>query len=33
MESRRPPEYGLELSADRSNMKDVIKGNRFATSK
>lgn len=26
MDSRKPPEYTLELSADRSNVKDVIKG-------
>lgn len=32
MESRRPPEFGLELSADRSNIKDVIKGDYTYTS-
>jgi len=26
MESRKPPEYTLELSADRSSVKDVVKG-------
>ncbi|KAK5121937.1 hypothetical protein LTR85_004509 [Meristemomyces frigidus] len=26
MEARRPPEYTLELSADRSSVKDVVKG-------
>jgi hypothetical protein len=26
MDSRRPPEFALELSADRSNIKDVTKG-------
>ncbi|KAF2768473.1 DUF1649-domain-containing protein [Teratosphaeria nubilosa] len=26
MEARRPPEYTIELSADRSSVKDVVKG-------
>ena len=26
MDSRRPPEYSLELSADRTSVKDVVKG-------
>ena len=26
MDSRKPPEFTLELSADRSNVKDVVKG-------
>ena len=26
MEARKPPEFVLELSADRSNVKDVVKG-------
>lgn len=31
MESRKPPEFGLEVSADRSNIKDVIKGDYTST--
>lgn len=30
MESRKPPEFGLEVSADRTNIKDVIRGNEIA---
>jgi len=26
MDNRKPPEFNLELSADRSNVKDVVKG-------
>ena len=26
MEARRPPEYVLEIVADRTNVKDVVKG-------
>ena len=26
MEARRPPEYTLEIVADRTNVKDVVKG-------
>ena len=30
MEPRKPPEFGLEVSADRTNIKDVIKGTGIA---
>jgi hypothetical protein len=26
MEARRPPEYVLDIVADRTNVKDVVKG-------
>jgi hypothetical protein len=26
MEARRPPEYTLDIVADRTNVKDVVKG-------
>lgn len=26
MDARRPPEYTLEIAADRTNVKDVVKG-------
>jgi hypothetical protein len=26
MEARRPPEYVLEIAADKTNVKDVVKG-------
>jgi len=30
MEARRPPEYTLEITADRTNVKDVVKGSTMS---
>ena len=30
MDARRPPEYTLEIAADRTNVKDVVKGSNMS---
>ena len=30
MDARRPPEYTLEIAADRTNVKDVVKGSNIS---